>query len=247
MGDIRFVAITDTHGDKVDLEALSVACDFAADFAPDWRIHLGDAWDFRWLRDGAGNGEKAEDCELDIEMGFECLEAFRPNVLMMGNHDWRLDKAVYGWRGERRMFANMLRKQIDERCEAIGCEVRPYGVNHEPFRIGPMSFLHGYAHGNNASAKHADIYGDCLFGHIHTHTSHTNENGHTATSLPCMCDLSPIYANASLRSRRWQVGFAYGTIYRNGTYTVSIAKRDKDGHWNIPEVGNATRRHTARA
>ena len=56
---LRFVVAGDSHGDQVDAETERALFAFIADFKPQLRIHAGDNWDFRNLRRGASDDEKA--------------------------------------------------------------------------------------------------------------------------------------------------------------------------------------------
>ena len=88
----RFVAIADTHGDRIDPVTEQAIYDFCADFRPTTRIHLGDAFDFRCLRRKATDEERAESMEADWECGERLLRKFfeggRENYYLRGNHSF---------------------------------------------------------------------------------------------------------------------------------------------------------------
>ena len=46
----RFVVAADSHGDQVDEETANALFAFCKDYKPTIRVHAGDAWDFRNLR-----------------------------------------------------------------------------------------------------------------------------------------------------------------------------------------------------
>ena len=86
----RFIAFGDNHGDMVDPEAQDALLEFIKDYKPTVRVHLGDAFDFRSLRRGAGNdAEGAESLIADIEAGEDFLAKTKPTVYLMGNHEHR--------------------------------------------------------------------------------------------------------------------------------------------------------------
>jgi predicted phosphodiesterase len=55
----RFVVVADSHGDMLDPEVAKALFAFLEDWKPEIRVHAGDAWDFRNLRRGAHDDEKA--------------------------------------------------------------------------------------------------------------------------------------------------------------------------------------------
>ena len=48
----KFVAFGDTHGDMVHKETLQALSNFIKEWKPDYKIHIGDLFDFRALRQG---------------------------------------------------------------------------------------------------------------------------------------------------------------------------------------------------
>ena len=65
----RFVIVADSHGDQIDPETERAILAFNADFKPQIRIHAGDLWDFRNLRRGASDDEKAHSLQDDWDAG----------------------------------------------------------------------------------------------------------------------------------------------------------------------------------
>ena len=89
----KSIFMADSHGDLVCPNAIKVFKKFMDDWKPKHRIHLGDVWDFRAIRRGAGNEERAEGIRYDYNCGIELLDWYRPNYLTLGNHDHRLWRA----------------------------------------------------------------------------------------------------------------------------------------------------------
>ena len=75
-GDRRFVVVSDNHGDMVDGTAKAALQAFLIDFKPEVRVHAGDNWDFRNLRRGATDDERADSLVDDWEAGTEFLTSF---------------------------------------------------------------------------------------------------------------------------------------------------------------------------
>ena len=90
----RFVICADSHGDMVDPVASKALFAHIADWKPQIRIHLGDAFDFRNLRRGASDEEKAHSLQDDWDAGSDFLRKFfdggKQNHFLRGNHDERL-------------------------------------------------------------------------------------------------------------------------------------------------------------
>jgi hypothetical protein len=75
----RFVVASDNHGDMIDPIPSKALFDFLDDFKPEIRIHAGDNWDFRNLRKGASDDEKAHSLEDDWKSGCDFFEKFFKN------------------------------------------------------------------------------------------------------------------------------------------------------------------------
>jgi 3',5'-cyclic AMP phosphodiesterase CpdA len=90
----RFVICSDIHGDEQDADAVASLHAFCDDFKPTVRVINGDLWDFRNLRKGASDDEKAHSLEDDWQAGMEFADRFfkggKDNHFLRGNHDERL-------------------------------------------------------------------------------------------------------------------------------------------------------------
>jgi predicted phosphodiesterase len=161
----RLMAVGDTHGDEIDRNAARYALDFQKSFKPDCSIHLGDAWDFRWLRKSASKDEQDGRITDDINAGIEFISAYKPDVFCIGNHDQRVwDKADST---DGKMEA--LCQHIIEKCMASlkGCKViGPYDKRNV-FTLDNWKFGHGWQSGINATREHALRYGNIVTGHLH--------------------------------------------------------------------------------
>jgi len=239
MPNDRWIAVSDTHGDHLDTEAWSFVRDFIADFRPKHRIHLGDAWDFRWLRSGASNEERAEDVLADIDAGMNLIDEYKPTVFLFGNHDHRLIRGCKDATGVVRQAHKDLHEQIMRLFNMHGTRVYPYHSFKGVHMLGDLACIHGYHHGVYAARQHAMAYGDCLHGHTHavdTGSFHNQRAGGAVTgrAIGCLCELDMEYATHRTTSMRWQHGFAYGEI-RNGKAVICQAVRDRaSGEWMLP-------------
>src|SRR5690349_15606407 len=90
----KFLVGSDNHGFEQDDETVKAFLEFKKDFKPDIACHLGDNWDFKNLRRGATDDDKAASLEDDWQAGMDFLEAFfggvGENHFLLGNHDDRI-------------------------------------------------------------------------------------------------------------------------------------------------------------
>lgn len=233
----RFVAVGDNHGDLIHRADAEAFLSFVKDFRPALKVHLGDLFDVRNLRRGADPREEGDDIEPDLTAGFMFLEKFRPNVFLLGNHDWRLWKALRDSRGIVRQFAKDTVAQIDKICLSMKCRVLPYHSRDGVFKCGKLSFLHGYHAGQGAVAQHARIYRSCVFGHLHSsgQVSERGVDNPTAYCVGGLGDHSKMeYAAQRTATLAWGPGWAYGVINeKTGNFQVWIAQK-MDGRWLTP-------------
>ncbi len=228
----RWIAITDTHGDMCEPGVLSVVRDFCKVWKPTVRLHLGDLWDFRWLRRGASDEEKAEAVSADFEAGIELVDWYKPTVFLWGNHDYRLVRLLDSTSGSCRHLAGQWLDRIG--VVLAGVEQRPYGKRKGIYRYGDYTFVHGYARGMGAARKHALTYGNVMFGDLHTVDLVPVEGperrvGHC---IGCCCRLEMDYNAGHINTLRQCHGFAYGEEH-DGRLTVWQAK-EVDGRWILP-------------
>lgn len=230
----RFVVLGDTHGDQLDPEAGRVALEFVEDFKPDIRVHLGDAFDFRWLRRGASDGEVNEGVKADIEAGLDFLTKYKPTHFLLGNHDHRLYEAIQDPAGVVRHAAAQIAEHI---AEQLGprCVIYPHCKRRGVMRLADYSIVHGYCTGSNAVHKTAATYGNVLMGHVHRVASSPagGLENRVGYSIGCLCKLDMDYTRKAMNTLEWEHGFAYGVI-DNGRAIVFQAA-PKAGRWYFAE------------
>jgi len=210
---ITFFVISDTHGDLVSESLVDKALEHRSQIKPDITIHLGDAFDFRWLRKGATDDERAEDVDQDIEKGISVLRRIHPDVLMWGNHDHRLNvlREQGKVNGALRKLCNSI---IDNIADCKISTMFPYNAREGVFGIGPLRFIHGYTAGQSALTNAAKIYGNVVMGHIHYADQATvaSYDGAKAWSVSCMMDAVPDYMKTTPAQLRWTKGWAWGSV-----------------------------------
>ena len=222
---IRFVAFGDNHGDMADENAVEALCEFIKDYKPTVRVHLGDCFDFRSLRRGAGqDAEGAESLLSDIDAGEAFLARTKPTVYLMGNHEHRA-QALQHTSGSAlvRDYCADLEARIRSAAKSAGAKtILPYHAEKGVYRLGQVAFIHGYAHGLNATAEqgkhYADRGGALIHGHTHTlsQVNLTKAEGGAAFSAGCLCQKDAMaYASHRLATSRWGSGFAAGWVDGN--------------------------------
>lgn len=237
------VAMGDNHGDKACPDTLNAILAFCSRVKPKYRVHLGDNWDYRWARKGVDRQSKEgrERLDEDFNAGAKWIKEFRPTHFLNGNHDDRI----------RQIIANTdsIRDQEDMRnveqamrttLRQHGCKViKPYTVKEGVVRIGPITFIHGFSHGQNALLKDARTFGTpgggfCM-GHLHRLEQLNIENYDGGAAW--LCGWAGIqeeaeYAFRMSSSLRWQNGFMYFKVVGND-YIGKQAHRFGKG-WYFP-------------
>lgn len=217
---IKFVAAGDSHGDMADWDSsIPALLEFCKDFKPDQRICLGDAFDFRALREKAGDTERNESLDDDVDQGLEFLSKYKPQVWLWGNHEHRLERMLTstGSALERDRCIDIKDKLISKSKLCGVKKILPYHSELGIFELGRIAFAHGYAHGRDAvlkqGAHYAERGGGFVCGHIHRLESVALEKwkGGAAYSAGCLCkkDLMT-YAAHRLGTARWGNGFLAG-------------------------------------
>ena len=235
----RFVVASDSHGDQVDEATERALFSFIADFNPQIRIHAGDAFDFRNLRRGASDDEKAHSLEDDWQAGSDFLRRFfdggKENHFLRGNHDERLWNFARSATGLLRDYAHEGIDRIEKLVKKTHAKMLPYDSRLGVLRIGNMKVIHGYAIGIGAARKHAIVYRNCLFGHTHNTdvaASETDEGVSEARGIGACCRLDMPYNSHMTGKLRHQNAFCYGLLFENGTYQINQAKKI-DGHFYV--------------
>ena len=222
----RFVVCSDNHGDMADATATEALFAFIADYKPVIRIHAGDNWDFRQLRRGVSDDEKAASLQDDWDCGARFLERFfkggTTNIFLRGNHDERLWDFRESATGLLRDYAADGIKRVEGMMKRLGAKMLPYDAELGIYELGKLTVLHGYHCGVGAARQHANIYGNSIFGHVHTIESApvASREPAEARSIGCLCRRDMSYINRKTAKLRWAQGWAYGVLFDDGTYQL---------------------------
>jgi predicted phosphodiesterase len=235
----KFIVASDIHGNLMDKRATDACLAFVADFQPEVRVIAGDLFDFAAIRKGAGEDERGISMRDDYEAGKGFAKAFfdggTDNHLMLGNHDVRVwDMARSGDAIKANLGCRMV-QDIEYLARSCGASLIPYDSREGVLELGHLRIVHGYHTGASACASHSRIYGNCLFGHVHSIESYQTPGlkQQEARSIGCLCDLNPDYANRKTGKLRWAHGWAAGHLHADGTYTI-FQIREIDGKFYAP-------------
>lgn len=228
----RFVVAADNHGDQEDAQTRAALFDFIKDFRPEIRAHAGDAWDFRNLRRGASDDEKAHSLEDDWEMGSDWVRTFfdggKENHFLRGNHDERLWHFAVGATGLLRDYANDGIKRVEAVLAKSRAKMRPYDARLGVLPIGRLNVVHGYFAGISAARRHAITYGNCVFGHTHGADASPVEclNGPSeARGIGCCCKTDMGYNYHQPAKLRHCNAWMYCVLFPDGTYQLFQATK----------------------
>ena len=232
----KFIFASDLHGDVQDHDSVDVFLEYVDIYKPNVRIFGGDLFDFRNIRRGAGPAEKQDSMSADVEAGLEFLAKYKPQVLLLGNHDKRLwDTAEYHTHGIVQDAAKQGVRDILRRCRSIKCKVIPYDASSGFYDLGKVRFIHGFHAGIMATKKHAEVYsppgGIVLHGHTHAiqYNSIAKANGGAGMGVGCLAQTDMSYNKHMSGRIMHENGFAYG--YVDGKeWQVFQAKKGKKWH-----------------
>lgn len=231
----RFVIVGDNHGDQIDPLCERKFWEWMGDWKPDIRIHSGDLWDWRAIRNGASQEEKAESMQDDYKAGIafakRLFSAGSERYFLKGNHCTRLWELLDKSDGVLRDFAEQKTREIEAMFRKWKVKIFPYDARLGVLKLGKMQVLHGYKSGINATRQHATIYRNCIHGHDHAQGIVPVENldgPALAMGTGCMCVIDMPYNSRQCNKLRHQQGWVYGVLYEDGTYQAWQAKRVGD-------------------
>ena len=228
----RFVVASDSHGDQIDVTTETALLSFIADFKPQIRIHAGDVFDFRNLRRGASDDEKAHSLEDDWRMGSDFMRRFfdggKENHFLRGNHDERLWNFAHSATGLLRDYAHDGIARVEKLVAKSRARMLPYDSRLGVLKLGALKVIHGYAAGIGAARKHAIVYRNVLFGHTHNCDvagAESDEGVSEARGIGACCRLDMPYNAHQTGKLRHQNAFCYGLLFEDGTYQLNQAKK----------------------
>lgn len=238
----KFIVVSDPHGKEADQTAIAATLSFVREFRPAIQIIAGDVWNFAAIRKGAGEDEQAESMQDDFDDGSRFVDAFflggSKNYLMMGNHDARVWDLCRDSKAVRRNFGERMVADIEKTAKRNKAELVPYDSRLGIVELGHLKVIHGYHAGIGACRTHAQIYGNCIFGHVHSIEAYQvpGIEQREARAIGCLCKLDQDYINRKTAKLRWAHGWAYGWLFDDGTYQLHQARSVKGKFYASTEI-----------
>jgi predicted phosphodiesterase len=222
----RVLALPDVHAPYQNERALKVVEKFARDFKPTMVLALGDWLDAKNVATFAADPEHL-DCMDEFQSCVNIIERLKPTHFFQGNHEQRYDRPLCVPYMFRRLLDPRHWLELDKR----GIKWIPYSVHKKDvFKVGDLTFVHGFSTGVYACRNHAMAYGNVVFGHTHhfTQMQIPDLNRPIAYNIGCLCDLSPDYISTKLGAYQWQHGFGFGYIYKSGGHSFYPVRIGQD-------------------
>ena len=218
---IKFVAVGDNHGDMIDTDVESEFYKFLKWFKADEVIHLGDNYDFRSIRSGAGDREQNESLVADVKAGNRFIKRISPTAFLNGNHDDRLNQIIKNSTDAMKVdYCINLKNFMNNTLKSVGCKkIYEYHAEDGVHTLGNIKFCHGYSCGVRAVEEHAIHYADkggaVIIGHLHSiqQINARKHGGAVGFSGGCLCQKRAMdYAKNRLATSKWGSGWTYGFV-----------------------------------
>ncbi len=200
----KAVLLPDIHHPHYEERVMKSVNQFISDYDPDEIVYMGDqlsldcisSWNRNkpLLKEGQRLMQDYDNFDIDVLHVHETLT--RPDIkrtFMIGNHEQRVE-----WYTEMHPeladFVDVVRHlQLHER----GYKIIPF---NDVYKVGKLSVIHGYYWNKYHACKTLEAFeGNVVYSHVHNpqmyaKVSPVDRKGyHTATSLPCLCNIKPDY------------------------------------------------------
>lgn len=236
----RWLAVGCSHGHLADPAALRAVLEFRDRWRPETVIHLGDFLDLAALRAGARRdpdaADRARSIREDFDAGFQFLRELRPQHILFGNHEARLDALAASPNACLAYAAQAALTEIGDVARELGAQVYPYDIARGVVRLGDAAFLHGYQFNVSAIRDTAETYGRCVLAHLHRVGVERGRRSDSPSGY-CVGTLMDIaradYARARRNTWAWSQGFAFGE-YASTYCAVHLVERTPGHPWNLP-------------
>lgn len=237
----RWQSIACSHGAFVDREAVKKVLKFRNDFKPEIRIHKGDIYDFSAFRGGTqGTRDEAEQIDPDLRAGAELIGLYSPTDVLIGNHDER----IWTWANHHNAVwakaAMACRNEFLTACQKAGVKrlVDTYDVAKSFIELGDFKVLHGFFYNENALRDHAEVYGNCIIGHLHTPGVAIGRrlDSPRAYCAGMLADAEKLaYSRRRRATLRWGLGFLWGeTDGKTTIVNISQCESGNVKNWRLP-------------
>ena len=226
-GNNRILILSDIHLPYHDVDALSIALEWAYDHKPNAIILNGDTMDMyqasRFIKD-----RRLRDLAGEIDMTRDFLRQLRdefdgPIYFKIGNHEARWENYLKTVAPELLGIADFELKSILRFGELGVTEIKDKQI----IKAGNLNIMHGHEFGqsvfspvNVARGLYVRAKANAIIGHHHATSEHSEKdlqgNVVTTWSMGSLCGLSPEY----MPYNKWNHGFAFVTTFDNGDFEV---------------------------
>ena len=227
------VVIPDQHFPIHDQQAVNCALKILEVAKPDIFINLGDVGEWESVSSWKG---KTKQPPLEYQLPYICKEIEDVNkgidqfdkvldkikckerYICEGNHDFWLNNFVD-------KYPYMEDFTFRKACKWDERGYKFYPMN-KPLRIGKLSFIHGAYVNISHAKKHAEVYGNLVYGHTHDVTSSAIgilDGTVKAWSMGNLKDMSS-ERNEWLKGRmhNWQHAVGHITWFSDGNFRVEV-------------------------
>lgn len=233
-----------SHGSHINWDAAKWALDFAKDFNPQIRVHLGDAFDMTPFRSGAkGTNDEAASVKEDIDAAFKFLNEYRPNVLFMGNHEDRIFRMQDHYNGViadncQRIVSDIMGWGVKTKCEIV-----QYAsiVDHHSWRLfGDTLAGHGIMYGDNCTRDHVELLRGMSVIHAHDHKAKMQAGrcigAPMGYSVGTLADIPAMgYAAGRRQTAAWSGGIVFGEYGKDwSSWSLKILHTSEPVVWQRP-------------
>lgn len=239
----RVMAVGCSHGNRANAKALEAVLRFREAYKPKEVIHLGDAYDLASLRAGAlGNGndgDAADDYLSDIDEGRKFLNALRPTVFTLGNHEERAKRYLGHHNAVVRGFAEAVWQRM---VEPINRHCRVFVEQHSVlpegwFQLGGFAWGHGTLFSENFLRDSAETWGNCVVAHAHRAgvAYGRRSDNPVAFSPGTLADLPAMeYAHKRRGTLAWSHGIVFGEVTDTTAHLYLHQWPQHETEWRLP-------------
>jgi hypothetical protein len=200
----KTILLPDIHYPHYDLKVMDAVGEFMVDYDPDEIVYMGDqlsldcisGWNRNkpLLKEGQRLIRDFNNFNKDVlELHERITRSETRRTFFIGNHEQRLQ-----WYIEvHPELEEMIELDRNLKLQDRGYKIIPF---NEIYKIGKLSVIHGYYWNKFHAAKTLEAFeGNVVYSHVHNpqmyaKVSPVDRKGyHTATALPCLCNIKPDY------------------------------------------------------
>lgn len=225
----KVILLPDIHYPEHSKKCLTLVNKFIKDFNPDTIIYQGDqldlgsisAWDKDkpLLKESKRLWKEYTDFDNDVLKVHETItKRACERVFIIGNHEYRAQRYIE----KNPELEGMIEPEIYLELKDRGYTVVDY---NKVYKLGKLNVIHGFYYNTHHAAHTVGAFeGNVVYCHTHTSQEFTKttpldaSDFHTATCLPCLCNLNPEYQKNKPSS--WINGFGVAYLSPDGSYSL---------------------------